>query len=244
MKADAASLRPGDSIASAVPKLLRLAGVGRVTVEKVSKAPSFRGGTVSERARAITGLARDEHQRRGFGFWEFALERSIGADASTRQALLRGALIHDSSVANLRTPLSVDELAAELAQGAWEGLPARTMVNLCSTVSMTDGRSASLVLLDFGLPASVLSSLEVAIDVVDALGVSGALFTSGRSFHFVSGQVAEPDEMRAVLARAQLLSPLIDARWVSHQLIDGESRLRISTDVERNPVPHRLVHVS
>ena len=232
---------PGDSLPVVLPAMMRSAGVAQVTVEKVSKSPSFRGGAVSEQARAITGPARAEHRRRGFGFWEFALERAVSADPPTRRALLRGALSHEPADRDQRSMLTVDELADGLTSGAWNDLPARAMVNLCSTVSTADGRTRHLVLLDFGMPATWTSSTDAACEVVQALGLSGALFTSGRSFHFVSAAVATRDEMHATLARAQLLSPLIDTRWASHQLIDSECRLRISTDMERNTAPHQLI---
>jgi hypothetical protein len=103
------------------------------------------------------------------------------------------------------------------------------------------GAAAQLVRFDFGVPYDRPSSIDVAVEVADALNLSGPLFSSGGSFHFVSDQVVSDTQLSRVLARAQLVSPLIDSRWVSHQLIDGESRLRISTDTERNTVPHRLV---
>lgn len=230
-----------NSLADILPDMLRFAGVQRVTVERINRPPSFRGSTVSERAQVITESARSQHHAHGFGFWEFALKHSLDADPDTRRALIRGSLNHAPDNPGRRYTLTVETLADNLTSGTWQGLPARSMVNLCSTVYTSNGQTGHLLLLDFGIPHTGESSVAAAFDVLDALRLSGSLFASGRSFHFVSAEVVTSREMRQVLARAQLLSPLIDARWVSHQLIDDECRLRISTDVERNTKPHQLV---
>lgn len=232
-----------DSLADILPDMLRSAGVKRVTVETTSRPRSFRGSTVSERAQVITNSARSQHHAQGFGFWEFTLRASLDVDPDTRRALIRGALKHAPESPEKRYTLTVETLADKLTSGTWQGLPARSMVNLCSTVYTSNGQTRHLLLLDFGIPHTGESSIAAAFDVLDALRLPGSLFASGRSFHFISAEVVTPREMRRVLAKAQLLSPLIDARWASHQLIDDECRLRISTDVERNTKPHQLVRI-
>jgi hypothetical protein len=224
-----------------LPELLVHAGAARVLVETVSRAASFHGGDYSAEAQAITGQARIEHRQRGFGFWEFALRSAVAADTETQRTLLEGALRHAQHDPALRSEISVEELRTGLLGGIWQRLPPRSMVSLCSTVRRYDGTSAYLPMFDLGLPATDPQSEAASIEALEALGLTGALFTSGRSFHFVADALAAVDEMVPLLARAQLLSPVIDYRWIAHQLIDGECRLRISTDVERDSAPHRLV---
>lgn len=228
-------------LATVLPELLAEARVAHVVVETVSRATSFRGGDYSPEAQAITGRARTEHRERGFGFWEFALRSATDADAETRRALLRGALRHSGHEPAHRTEMSVKVLQTRLLDGVWEHMPPRSMVSLCSTVRRDDGTAAHLPMLDLGLPADDPQATSASVDALDALGMTGALFTSGRSFHFVADTLVALEEMVPMLARAQLLSPVIDSRWTAHQLIDGECRLRISTDVERDTAPHRLV---
>jgi hypothetical protein len=74
-----------------------------------------------------------------------------------------------------------------------------------------------------------------------ALGLRGLLFESGRSFHFYGADPVTLPDLVSILGRAQLLSPIVDSRWVSHQLIDGRCALRISTDSEKTPVPLTFV---
>lgn len=228
-------------LTTVLPELLVNAGATHVLVETVSRAASFHGGDYSPEAQAITGQARIEHRQRGFGFWEFAIRSAAAADSETRRTLLEGALRHAGHDPALRTEMSVDELRTSLLGGIWQRLPPRSMVSLCSTVRRHDGTSAHLPMLDLGLPATDPHSEAASVDALEALGLTGALFISGRSFHFVADALVAIDEMVPLLARAQLLSPVIDYRWTAHQLIDGECRLRISTDVERDTAPHRLV---
>lgn len=232
---------PDVDLAAALPELLDRAGVDRVNLEMVRRQPSFRGGDVSAQAQQITRAARLEHRERGFGFWEHVLWQASSAAPADRRALIRGALRHSTPGDSIRQELTIEELAAGLRSGRWLGLPARTMANLCSTVRRRNGTVAQLPMLDLGLSAHTENGSESVLDALDELGVSGALLASGRSFHFVGDTLMDGRELRRMLARAQLLSPLVDYRWVAHQLIDGECRLRISTDVERNTQPHRFI---
>jgi hypothetical protein len=101
------------------------------------------------------------------------------------------------------------------------------------------GLSWHLPMLDMGAPVG--TGAPACVDALAALGLSGQLYESGRSYHFIANRPVSPDEFRALLARAQLLSPIVDARWVAHQLIDGRAGLRISTDAVRHTTPHKFV---
>ncbi len=219
-----------------LPALLREASIDKVEVNILNRSPSFQGGEVSNSAQEITGPARDEHRRRGFGFWEFVLSEAVNTDQTTRVGLLSGALRHNSDDA-VRVNLSRETFIEHLISGKYEGLPPRDLVSFCSPVSVgNDDRELHLPLLDLGVQTGPAGQ-AAAIDAIKALGLSGLLFESGRSYHFYGAEPVTQPELVAFLARAQLLSPIVDARWVSHQLIDGRCGLRISTDSEKTPVP-------
>lgn len=233
---------PAD-LAEVLPALLRSAGAELVVVETIRKQASFRGGDHSTAAQEVTRRARAEHKGRGFGFWEFALAQAPHIDADTRDTLVNGALAHDTREPVTRQEQSVEELEVHLRSARWSGLAPRTMVVLCSTVRDGHGSWRHLPMLDLGIPVRVPGSEDAAFAALRALELQGALLSSGTSYHFIGGQLVTTDEMVALLARAQLLSPIIDYRWISHQLMDGICRLRISTDEERNPRAHTLVGV-
>jgi hypothetical protein len=224
-----------------LPPLLEAAGLDAVQLDVLTRHESFRGGTVSAEAQLLTGPAREEHRRRHFGFWEYVLSQVSEVDQGTRRGLIQGALRHNSAE-TIQTQMNLDDFTTALGSDAFTGLPPRLIVSLTSIVPHRSGADDAwhLPMLDLGLPASSESQVACT-DAINALGVGGLLFQSGRSYHFVGDKPLSDAEMTAYLARAQLLSPIVDARWASHQLIDGQCGLRISTDIERGLAPHRLV---
>lgn len=224
-----------------LPPLLKAAGLDAVQLDVLTRPESFRGGMVSPEAQAITGPARDEHRRRHFGFWEFVLSQVADTDQDTRRRLIQGALRHNSAE-TIQTEIDIDEFVAALTCDAFTQLPSRLIVSLTSVIPhrSTSAGPWHLPMLDMGLPAS--SAAQVACsEAVIGLGVGGLLLQSGRSYHFIGDRPLSLQEMTTFLARAQLLSPIVDARWASHQLLDGRCGLRISTDTERSLAPHQLV---
>jgi hypothetical protein len=229
-------------LAKYLPGLLETAGVARVEIDVLTKRPSFHGTDVSERAREVTGPAREEHQRRHFGFWEFVLSAAVDVDRQTRRGLLEGALRHFSGE-SIRMTMEVAEFTTSLRAGQFSALPARTIVSLCSPVdrkaSPGDVEVWHLPMLDLGVPVSPEGE-TAAVDALESLNLSGLLFDSGKSYHFFNESLITRNELWNLIGRAQLLAPIVDSRWASHQLIDGWCSLRISTDVDRHPTAHRL----
>lgn len=228
------------SLADHLPGLLREARIETVEIDLIHRRPSFHGREVSTDAQSITGPARDEHRRRGFGFWEFVLAEAVDGPSDTRRGLLEGALRHNSDGA-IRVQLERETFIERLRDGQYEDLPPRDLVSICSSVAVTgDERELHLPLLDLGVKPTTEGQVA-AVDAMVALGLNGLLFESGRSYHFYGAEPVTSRQLVAILARAQLLSPIVDARWVSHQLIDGRCGLRISTDAEKTPFQPSLV---
>lgn len=230
----------GRGLADYLPGLLRQANIDTVELDVLNRRQSFQGSEVSTQAQSITGPARDEHRRRGFGFWEFVLAEGVATESETRLGLLEGALRHSSDEA-IRVCLERETFIDRLRAGEYENLPPRDLVSFCSPVAVAgDERPLHLPLLDLGVkPGS--DGQAAAVDAMEALGLNGLLFGSGRSYHFYVAEPVTQPELVALLARAQLLSPIVDSRWVSHQLIDGRCGLRISTDSEKTPIPPAFV---
>lgn len=226
----------GPGLAEYLPALLRKARIETVELDVLHRRPSFQGGEVSSHAQSITDPARDEHRARGFGFWEFVLAQAVTTDSETRCALLDAALRHNSDEA-IRLRLGREEFVALLSAGEYENLPPRDLVSFYSPVEVAgDEQRLHLPLLDLGVKPGTDGEAS-AIDALHALGLRGLLFESGRSYHFYGADPVTQPHLVAILGRAQLLSPIIDSRWVSHQLIDGRCGLRISTDSEKTPTP-------
>jgi hypothetical protein len=220
---------------------LRVAGVHQVRLQRFLKPSSFRGEEVSPGAADITHRARELHLRQGFGFWQAVLKEAGSADRDTRRSLMERALRHATDQGTNEL-VSLEDLARRLNTGALDDLPPRTVVSIRSRVAV-DGRRRHIPMLDLGLAARGANAVDVAVDALTRLAVPGVIFASGRSFHFYGTSLLDDRGMVAFLAGAQLLSPIVDERWVSHQLIDGECALRLGSDTQRSPEPIRFVAV-
>lgn len=219
-----------------LPDLLREARIETIELDVLHRRRSFQGNEISSKAQSITGPARDEHRARGFGFWEFVLAKAVATDSRDRRGLIDGALRHNSDDAS-HVRLKREDFIERLGSGIYEGLPPRDLVSFRSGVEVSgEDQRMHLPLLDLGVKPGP-EGQTAAMDALHALGLRGLLFESGRSYHFYGADPVSLAELVATLGRAQLLSPIIDSRWVSHQLIDGHCGLRISTDSEKTPVP-------
>ena len=236
-----ASEEHGDDLARYLPDVLETAEITHVQISTFDKMAGFHGDTASDAAREITSAARAEHLERHFGFWEYALRAAVDADRPTRDYLIQGALRHAGGTEDLKV-VSLEEFTKKLRTAAFDGLPERMIVSLTSPVRIRRANHGPwhLPMLDLGVRISEAGE-NAAVDALQALGLKGALFESGRSYHFYGAEVATESSLWHLLGQAQLLSPIVDARWISHQLVDGRCGLRISTDLERHTASHRFV---
>ncbi len=207
--------------------LLHSLGVGGVYVQRAERANSFQGGQVNDEARTLTRPAREEHRRRGYGFWEDVLGNIGIVSPETRDAIMTRAIGHDTSVEEpQRMTLSQFETACR--EEDFTNLADRAIVSFCSTVD-TDQGQMHLPMLDLQT-----SDLDLGMAVARTLDLPGLLIASGKSFHLFGQRLRTQPELMQLLGRAQLLNPLTDARWAAHQIINGYAALRISTESHRH----------
>ncbi|GAA2410985.1 primase 1D-like protein [Mycolicibacterium llatzerense] len=224
-------------LVTVLPDLLESVGALGVELIALQRPPSLHTGDLTPAADELIRGARVEYRDRGYGFWDSLLTTAASADEPTRRALLLRATQHNAAPP---TAVPVEEFTAALRQGAYLGLPAREIVSLSSRITTPNG-SEHLPMLDFSVPHSAGAD-DIAIEVATTLGIAGGyLLRSGTSYHLLGDYLLTWDESTDLLARAQLLSPLIDHRWAAHQLIDRHCALRISTDDARHPITHTLI---
>lgn len=224
-------------LVTVLPDLLETVGALSVELIHLQRPPSLHTGDLTPTADELIRAARIEYRARGYGFWDSLLTAAADADPTTRRALLSRATQHNAAPP---TAIPVDEFAAALRHGAYLGLPARDMVSLSSRIKTAEGVE-HVPMLDFSVPHSAAAD-DIATEVAISLGIRGGyLLRSGTSYHLLGDHLQTWEQSIDLLARAQLLSPLIDHRWAAHQLIDRHCALRISTDDSRHPVVHTLV---
>lgn len=229
----------GDDLASTLPGILRSAEITTVGLLRYVRPESLRGREISDEARALTVRARAEYRARGFGFWDFLFERLPTVGQPTRVAVLERALQH--SAEPKREIIPVETFVGNLQGGDYSNLPGRQLVSLSSRVDRGPAQPEQHIpMLDFTI-ASNDHNLPTVLDVLEVLGVDGNLYDSGNSYQLIGATPVSANDLRVLLARAQLLSPITDHRWIAHQLLSGECSLRVSTELDGKQKPQVLV---
>jgi hypothetical protein len=174
--------------------------------------------------------------------WEAVLRRILEHPEWLESSLLSVAGVHDR-LPDVRSDLPrTVVLRGALASAAAECRDNQIVV-LTSELEMTDGSVAHIPMLDFACPDSE-QNLRVVERVLAELGEPGAILASGSSFHFYGSQpLTEPERIR-FLARALLFAPIVDSRWVAHDLLERASSLRISRHERTHEYPFVLAVVS
>lgn len=228
-------------LAEALQRYLHDLNIASVDVEYTVRDPSFRGSSVSAQGSGITAAARERHLVEGYGFWEHVVASSVTAQPDTRRGLYAGAVRSRIGTVTTKT-MTVEEFVSSLDRGQWEQLPGRQIISLSSHVTTRYGATGHLHLLDFGLPnrPHLAEAFHTALSVLD---IDGILVATGRSYHLYGRRITGWDAYTSFLARAALLSPVVDARWVLHQLTEGHAALRVSSNTDRDthlPKPEPL----
>jgi hypothetical protein len=174
--------------------------------------------------------------------WEAVLRRILEHPEWLESSLFSVAGIHDR-LPDVRSDLPrAAVLRGALASAAAECRDDQIVV-LTSELEMTDGTVVHIPMLDFACPDSE-QNLRVVERVLAELGEPGAILASGSSFHFYGSQLlTEPERLR-FLARALLFAPIVDSRWVAHDLLERASSLRISRHERTHEYPLVVALVS
>lgn len=178
--------------------------------------------------------ARATRARTGIPFWE-ALLLSCFNSPFGYERILREALFHQSHRSAL-VPLSRQAVESgqlhRLARTAVAG--ARS---LSSIVQVNGGEEMHLLLMDFHCPESPLN--DRLVTNACRLLFSGTVFilASGESYHAIGARIVEWSELQEVLGRSLLLAPIVDTRYVGHQLIERACGLRFSTAASKAQRP-------
>jgi hypothetical protein len=126
----------------------------------------------------------------------------------------------------------VDDIGPELIDELASRVPEGRALAISSEVRGHDGNRRHVPMLDLRWQPSD-RNLEIVVEVIKASSLRGFIVNSGHSYHFYGSELINAPELPAFLGRSLLWGPMIDRRWVAHQLIEGACALRIAP---RNPM--------
>lgn len=169
-------------------------------------------------------------------YWESLL---IAAWSSQHfEAFATEALKHDRhSTREVFLELKASDVAANRIVSEIQKLPKGKAIALDSRCRDRNGELLHLPLMDFQVQAGGddIGRLMVALRLLDQS--NGALLKSGRSYHYYGFDPVKPAGWSAFLYQCLLLSPITDARYISHRLLAGGASLRLNGTPKKPTVP-------
>lgn len=196
----------------------------------------------AERSEELIEEARDIREESGTPFWHALFLAGERTETGVPTAILKSALFHqapsEGEIIGLRLGPDTADHLAELSGG----LQGRDALAVLSRVLLPSGEERYLPMLDFTSKSDLVGSAATVQAAVEVLELPGLLVSSGRSFHFYGSRLVTKEEQIDFWARALLLTPIVDERWIAHQLRAGEAALRISPN-EKGNVPEVIARV-
>ncbi|SMQ71915.1 hypothetical protein [Agreia sp. VKM Ac-1783] len=211
----------------------------RLQFATVTRAPRLQHRvSAGDAAKTLIENARNERLANGTPFWHALFLAGADTDDGVPQEILEAAQYHQYPDATRDLQLAVGADTLERLGKLADGLPENDVLMLTSLVTFPDGVRAHFPMLDFSLKSRLPGAQATVTRSIQALGVNGELTSTGRSFHLFGLESVSESDWRDFMARALLLSPVTDERWIAHQLLAGYASLRISSsDKGEAPIP-------
>lgn len=159
-------------------------------------------------------------------FWDAVMTMSMRAAAPTI-GIFRAATYHNPIADNLQI-LPASGLASSQLRAIEATLTPDKILAVASKVECKDGAIRHIPQIDFHCPDTP-ATRDIVVNLLEVVGHRGYLLASGKSFHFYGVDLLAEDEFSNFMGRILLFSPIVDRAWIAHQLIEGQTALRLSS---------------
>lgn len=171
----------------------------------------------------------------GLPFWE-TLMLSCFDEPHDFTRLLQEATFHQSHADSLLR-ISRDEVLAGRLADLVTAQPAGHHLSFSSKIELGGAGTKQLPLLDFHCPESVENDRLVTEVCKQLYRDTTLVFSSGESYHALGLGPLDEHGFRNFLTRSLLFAPIVDARYVAHQLLEGACALRLSNSADKPSLP-------
>lgn len=209
-----------------------------VTFVMYKPAPGFseRLRNVVEPHDSLRNLADRLNREHGIPFWDALLSLETKSGVLPRKHV-ELAILHDRHPDEHSVELERSNVTTETLTRLITDAGPNYGVAISSRVKIDSGEYAHIPMLDFRCEPTPRNR-EVVKWAVAAIGQrSGAIVSSGRSFHFYGARLLSEAAWVRFVALACLFSPVVDGRYLAHRLADGACRLRIVESPGKNGIP-------
>lgn len=177
----------------------------------------------------------------GLPFWDCLLANINQGDIDTLRVLCEAVYHNDTPVRELAVDvLDLNEtLLAKLRRQS----PHDTIA-VSSKIDINQDEVAHIPLLDFHIPCTP-QNLDIVCEAMSAIiGAEVIILESGKSYHAYAVALLSELEWRQFLYRAVLLNPIVDTRYIAHQLTEGRCALRIVPTARKTYAPKVVASVN
>jgi hypothetical protein len=216
-----------------------LAMLAEIEVPPIAQNRLLTKGTELEPLVASALALRQDH---GVPFWMAIMFEAEANSVQLPRELLAAASLHQPMAAAKVEHLPVSVIDGDYLRGRSAIVSRGRILTISSRFTSSDGTSFHVPMLDFRIPSSE-RTLSTAKAVVNELNVEGWLLDSGRSFHFYGVSRLSDSGLTDFLARSLFFTPIIDYRWIAHQLVEGACALRLSSGSDIQRVPRLVAEV-
>lgn len=179
---------------------------------------------IIEKATALRGAS-------GLPFWD-ALMLSCFGEKRDFKRLLKEATFHQSHADSLLR-LTREEILADRLDELMAEQSSDSNISFSSRIEWIGQEEKHLPLLDFHCPDGAENDGLVSAVSNELFYGTKLIFSSGESYHALGLDVLNERGLRDFLTRSLLFAPIVDARYVTHQLIEGACALRLSNSLNK-----------
>jgi hypothetical protein len=176
----------------------------------------------------------------GLSFWD-SLLLHLSTHAERIDNLLKLATRHNRQDLDC-TPVRRADCKEDKLRGLIAQLIRGQILAISSEVQTIDGLFRHLPMLDFHCRESD-ANLNAVKTIIHELGLTGFVVSSGGSYHFYGRSLVDEQGLITLLSRSLLFSPIVDHRWVAHQLLERACGLRISPGKEYQSCPKVIAEI-
>lgn len=239
------AVRPGSDAIEVVAALSKTFPEGSsVAIAELAVPPIAQNRLLTKNTQLDSLVAaalrlREEH---GIPFWMAIMFEAVKNGIQPPRQLLQAASLHQSMTAAKIEQVPVDMISADYLRIKSANVSPGRIITVSSRVTSLDGSSTHIPMLDFRVPSSD-NNLPTAVAVLRELKMEGWLLNSGQSYHFYGMSKLSDADLTGFLARALFFTPIVDYRWIAHQLIEGACALRLSPGSDLQRVPSVVAEV-
>jgi hypothetical protein len=160
-------------------------------------------------------------------FWESVM-LNLFENPSSSERLIAEATYHQNH-RNSAFWLSRDEILGGALPEITKTTDSSHMVSFSSLIDIGKGGNFHLPLIDFHCRESDANDFLIKAVCKQLFDSETFVFASGKSYHAIGIEILDDSSFRHFLAKSLLFSPIVDTRYVAHQLLEGACALRLSS---------------